>query len=93
MCMSTDQLSDELCIATTEENVFEMGYDFALQSVRKLKILNKHIQNISGNWLNLLRPCPHFWPCGCPRAHVVAEQIVPEKWWKLFLPKKSLVHG
>lgn len=32
MCVSTDQLYDELCIATTEKNFFEMDYDFALQS-------------------------------------------------------------
>lgn len=93
MCMSTDQLSGELCIATTEKNVFEMGYDFALQSVRKLKILNKPIQNISGDRLNLLRPCPHFWLCVCPGACVVADQIFTEKWWKSILQEKSLVHG
>lgn len=58
--MSTGQLSDEPCIATTEKNFFEMGYDFALKCVRKLKILNKSIQNISGDRLNFLRSCPHF---------------------------------
>lgn len=79
MYMSIDQLSDELCIATTEKNFFEMCYDFALQSVRKLKILKKPIQNVSGDRLNFLRSHPHFQPCVCPGAHVVAKQIVPEK--------------
>lgn len=62
MCMSPDQLSDESCIATTENVFFEMDYDFALQSVRKLKILNIHIQNIPGYRLRLLRPCPFLLP-------------------------------
>lgn len=79
MSTSTDQLSDELCVATTEKIFFEVDYDFALQSVRRLKILNKPIQYISGNRLDLSRPCFHFQPYFCPGAHVVAEQIVPEK--------------
>lgn len=79
MCMSTEWLSDELCIATTEKIFFEIDYDFASQSIRKLKILNMHIQNISGYRLRLLRPCPLLLPCVSPGAHVAALQVVSEK--------------
>jgi len=72
MCLSSDQLSDELCIAAPEEIFFERDYDLTLQSVRKLKMLNMHIQNISGYRLRLLSPCPLLPPCVGPGAHVAA---------------------
>lgn len=79
MYMSTEQLSDELCIATTEKIFFEMDYGFALRSVRKLKMLHMRIQNISSYGQRLLRSCPLLLPCVGPGAHVAAQQVVSEK--------------
>ena len=73
--MSTDQLSNELCIAKTKKIFFKMDYDFASQSVRKLKILNMRIQNNSGYRLRLLRPCPLLLPCVGPGAYVAAQPV------------------